>query len=190
MFHRFRPHRARGFAHPRHGRFGRPFEERALLGGHRRGGARLFGHGDLRWVLLRLIADKPSHGYELIKAIEESLGGAYSPSPGVIYPTLTLLEDLGLIAAVASEGARKAYGVTPEGTQALEENKSTVEGIFSRMAAVADRAGGGPAPQIVRAMENLRTAFRLKLQQGRLSEAQVTEVSAALDDAARRIESA
>src|SRR5437660_9772569 len=124
------------------------------LGGHYRGGGRggrlgrFFDHGDLRYVLLHLITEKPRHGYELIKAIEEQFGGAYSPSPGVVYPTLTLLEDLGLVAVVQSEGAKKAYGVTEEGIAALEENRLTVESIFQRIAAVAERAGGGPAPQI------------------------------------------
>ena len=68
----------------------------------------MFDQGDLKWVILQLIADKPSHGYELIKTIEERLGGAYSPSPGVIYPTLTLLEDLGYIAPAADAGSRRA----------------------------------------------------------------------------------
>ncbi|RZJ32272.1 MAG: PadR family transcriptional regulator, partial [Brevundimonas sp.] len=65
-------------------------------GGHRGGGKRLLARGDLRWLILSLIAeDGPAHGYELIKAIETRMGGAYAPSPGVIYPTLTLLEEMG-----------------------------------------------------------------------------------------------
>ncbi|RYF66006.1 MAG: PadR family transcriptional regulator, partial [Comamonadaceae bacterium] len=80
------------------------------------GGGRVFGHGGLRFVLLQLIADKPSHGYELIKAIEERLGGAYSPSPGTVYPTLTLLEELGYVSVgTADEGGRKRYTVTTAG---------------------------------------------------------------------------
>jgi len=149
---------------------------------------RVFEQGDLRWVLLRLIADKPSHGYELIKAIEERLGGVYSPSPGVIYPTLTLLEDMGLIAAVQSEGARKAFTITDEGRAALETNKATVEAIFQRIAQMAERAGGGPAPQIVRAMENLRTALRLRLEAGKLADIDVARIAAALDAAAKAVE--
>jgi len=156
----------------------------------RHGGGRVFDQGDLRWVILKLIAEKPSHGYELIKAIEDRLGGAYSPSPGVVYPTLTLLEDLGYVAVVQSEGAKKAYGITEDGTKALEENLATVETIFQRIAAVAERAGGGPAPQIVRAMENLRTALRLKLEQGTLTDAQVADIARSLDAAAQGVEQA
>jgi DNA-binding PadR family transcriptional regulator len=188
MFHHHRSGQERRHARPRFSRF---FEEHGAPMRHgRRGGGRVFDQGDLRWVLLRLIADKPSHGYELIKAIEERLGGAYSPSPGVVYPTLTLLEDLGLIAAAQSEGARKAFSATAEGLKALEENQAIVEAIFQRIATVAERIGGGPSPQVVRAMENLRTALRLKLEQGRLNQTQADAVAAALDAAARAVEQA
>ncbi|HLZ84235.1 MAG TPA: PadR family transcriptional regulator [Caulobacteraceae bacterium] len=179
----------RGFGHGRGGRgfgpFGPPGSDGPRFG--RRG--RFFEQGDLRWVLLGLIAEKPSHGYELIKAIEERLGGAYSPSPGVVYPTLTLLEDMGLIAAAQQDGARKAFAITDEGRAALETNKSTVEAIRQKMAQFAEMAGGGPAPQIVRAMENLRTALRLKLESGKLAGDQVARIAAALDAAAKAVES-
>ncbi len=164
-------------------------EERSAHGRRERhGGGRVFDQGDLRWVILKLISEKPSHGYELIKAIEERLGGAYSPSPGVIYPTLTLLEEMGLVAIVQSDGAKKAYAITPEGAQALAENGPALEAIFKRIADVAERLGGGPDPRIVRAMENLRLALRLKLERGKLSDSQVTAVTAALDLAAQTIE--
>ena len=192
MHHHHDRHRERGHSHPRGGRFGRFLQERAMHGRGSRhgGGGRVFDQGDLRWVILKLISEKPSHGYELIKAIEERLGGAYSPSPGVVYPTLTLLEELGLVAVVQSDGAKKAYGITDEGAKALEENLSTVETIFQRIAAVAERAGGGPAPQVVRGMENLRTALRLKLERGGLSEIQAVAIAKALDAAAQAIEQA
>ena len=123
-----------------------------MRGERGRGGGRVFDQGDLRWVILRLLAEKPSHGYELIKAIEEKLGGAYSPSPGVIYPTLTLLEDMGFAVVTPGAGAKKAYAITHEGAAALADNKATIDSIFQRIAAVAERNAGGPAPQIVRAM--------------------------------------
>src|SRR6266850_289473 len=103
------------------------------FGGHHRGGGRggrigrVFDHGDLRYVLLQLIAEKPRHGYELIKAIEEKFGGMYSPSPGIIYPTLTLLAELGYIRPEGSEGARKQYAITPEGTAFLTANQAVVD---------------------------------------------------------------
>src|SRR5262245_5229881 len=154
-------------------------------GGRRRG--RVFDQGDLRYVILALIAEKPRHGYELIKAIEDKLGGAYSPSPGVIYPTLTLLEELGHARVSAEEGGKKLYEITPEGTAFLEANRATVDGLFGRMAEVNAAQGGEPAPQVLRAIENLRFALRLKLSRG-LSEDQVQAVTAILDDAARKVE--
>jgi DNA-binding PadR family transcriptional regulator len=187
--HRHREGRERDLSHPRGGRFGRFMHERGAHGGRERhGGGRVFDQGDLRWVILKLISEKPSHGYELIKAIEERLGGAYSPSPGVIYPTLTLLEELGLVSVVQSEGAKKAYAITTEGEVALQENQAAVEAIFKRIADVAERLGGGPDPRIIRAMENLRLALRLKLERGKLGDAQVAAVTAALDLAAQTIE--
>src|SRR5665213_1857976 len=177
MHHYGTRHNERSMSHPRGGRFGRFMHERSTHGPRRHGGGRVFDQGDLRWVILKLISQKPSHGYELIKQIEDQLGGAYSPSPGVVYPTLTLLEDLGYVSAVVSEGAKKAYAITEEGTAALDENKATVETIFQRIAAVAERAGGSPAPQIVRAMENLRLALRLKLERGQLGEAKITDIA-------------
>jgi DNA-binding PadR family transcriptional regulator len=167
--------------------FARHAMERHGLGRHGRRG-RVFGQGDLRFALLKLIADKPSHGYELIKEIEDRLGGAYSPSPGVVYPTLTHLEELGYIRPVEADGARKAYEITDEGRKVLAENKAIVEEIFRRVAAAAERAEAVPPHQIVRAMENLRLALRLRLERGKLSDGQIADVAAALDAAAQTLD--
>src|SRR6202040_3899301 len=127
-----------------------------------RGGGlgRFFAHGDLRLVILQLIAEKPRHGYELIKAIEERVAGAYSPSPGVIYPTLTLLEELGYVAVSPGEGARKLHEITDAGRAFLTANRPSVDALFARMEQASQARGGGTAPQILRAMENLRLALR------------------------------
>lgn len=154
-----------------------------------RGGGRFFDHGDLRLVVLKLIADKPSHGYELIKAIETAAGGAYSPSPGVIYPTLTLLEELGYVAASDAGGGKKLYAVTDEGQAFLAANAQPVGGLFARMAEAASRSAAF-APQILRARENLKTALRLKLHAAALTPEQVAAVAKALDDAAAAVEAA
>jgi DNA-binding PadR family transcriptional regulator len=84
---------------------------------------RFFAHGDLRLVILRLIAEKPRHGYEIIKEIEERVGGAYSPSPGVIYPTLTLLEEVGYVDVTPGEGARKLHTITEAGRSFLSATR-------------------------------------------------------------------
>src|SRR5215472_14792001 len=113
----------------RHGELG---EGRRGFRGRWGGGMRMFGAGDLRYVILQLISEKPSHGYEIIKSIEERLGGAYAPSPGVVYPMLTMLEEMGY-ANSTTEGTRKLYAITEEGSKALAENKAMVDALFSRI---------------------------------------------------------
>jgi DNA-binding PadR family transcriptional regulator len=93
----------------------------------------MFGHGDLKFVILSLLAEKPRHGYEIIKELEERIGGSYSPSPGTVYPTLSLLEDLGYARAQTEEGNRKVFEITDEGRKYLEENRSTIDDIFGRV---------------------------------------------------------
>src|SRR3954453_3368735 len=100
--------------------------------GGRRGrrSRRMFESGELRLVLLKLIADEPRHGYDLIRAIEEMTGGEYAPSPGVVYPTLTLLQDMGLFEEAPGEGPRKSFQVTEEGRSYLDERAEESEGLF------------------------------------------------------------
>ncbi len=173
----FSRHPFGGFSH--HGR-----GERGERGGR---GERVFDSGDLRFVILALIAEKPSHGYELIKAIEEKLGGGYTPSPGVVYPTLTLLEELGYVTVEAQDGGKKLYSITDAGTAFLAENQRTVDGLFARMDQARSR-GGRFSPQIMRAMENLKTALKYRLMEGPLTEAEVQALAAAIDQAALAIE--
>ncbi len=184
--------------HWQHARFGRhPFagriglEERGERGGRHGMGRgrpeRVFDSGDLRFVILALIAEKPSHGYELIKAIEDKLGGGYSPSPGVVYPTLTLLEELGYASVQAQDGGKKLYTITDEGSAFIAANQKTVDAIFARMDEAASR-GGRFSPQIMRAMENLRTALKYRLAEGALSDTDVQAIAAALDQAALAVE--
>ena len=164
------------FGYERHGRGGRS------------GLGRFFAHGDLRLVILHLIAEKPRHGYEIIKAIEEQVGGAYSPSPGVIYPTLTLLEELGHVTVSTGDGAKKLHTITAEGRAYLEAYRPAVDALLARMEEASRVHGGGPAPQIMRAMENLKLALRLRLSRGPLSEEQVNAVATAIDIAATSVE--
>jgi DNA-binding PadR family transcriptional regulator len=95
---------------------------------------RIFEQGDLKYVILRLLEEKPRHGYEIIKELEDRFGGAYSPSPGTVYPTLTMLEDLGYAKVTEDEGGRKVYEITPEGAAYLAEHSTTVDSIFERIA--------------------------------------------------------
>ena len=146
----------------------------------------MFEQGDLRFVVLKLLAEKPAHGYEIIKAVEHQFGGAYAPSPGIVYPTLTMLEEQGFIAIVEEAGSRKLYGLTETGRAELERSKLDVERVFARMREYRQRYGGGPAPEILRAMENLQTALRLRLDRGGPED--VSKITAVIDGAARAIE--
>jgi DNA-binding PadR family transcriptional regulator len=145
----------------------------------------MFGAGDLRYVILHLISEKPSHGYEIIKSIEERLAGAYAPSPGVIYPMLTMLEEMGW-ASSTTEGTRKLYSITEEGAKALAENKAMVDALFSRIEHMRQEFSRQRPQQIERAIENLRMALRMKL--GSLTTEQIHAVTDILDDATKKIE--
>ena len=158
-------------------------------GGHdgRPGRPRMFEQGDLRFVILKLLSDKPAHGYEIIKLVEERFGGGYAPSPGIVYPTLTLLEELGQIAVAQTDGARKLFDITEAGRAVLDDNLASVDRIFHRMEEVRQRMGGTPAPQIVRAMENLKTALRLKREGGPFTAEQIAAIATILDEAAKAV---
>lgn len=163
-----------GFGHGRHGFRGRG-----------RGEGRMFGSGDLRYVILQLISEKPSYGYEIIKSIQERLGGDYAPSPGIVYPMLTMLEEMGY-ASVVVEGTRKLYTITPEGAKALAENKAIVDVLFARMDSRRAAYANQRPQQIERAVENLRMALRMKM--GSLTTEQINAVTDIIDAAAKQIE--
>jgi len=149
---------------------------------------RMFESGELRLVLLKLIADEARHGYDLIRAIEDMTGGEYAPSPGVIYPTLTLLQDMGLIEEAPGEGPRKAFQATEEGRKHLEEREEEVEALFERLRDLAPREGSSAGPAIGRAVKNLMTALRHRIGRDALDDELLHEIAAILDEAAQRIE--
>ena len=158
-------------------------------GGGRRGRERkrMFESGELRLVLLKLIVDQPRHGYELIKAIEEMTGGEYAPSPGVVYPTLTMLEDMGLIAEKKSKDSKKIYEATDEGRAHLGENPDEVEELIDRLEAHGQRRRG-QRPEIGRAIGNLMTALRNRIAHEGWNDELLEDVVDILDEAAQRIE--
>jgi DNA-binding PadR family transcriptional regulator len=188
--HRFHNEDGQDDGGDRHRGFRGPFHRHGggMRGPGMRNRARMFEQGDLRLVILKLLAAKPAHGYEIIKLVEERFGGSYAPSPGVVYPTLTLLEELGQIAVVQTDGARKLYDITEEGRAALEAERPVVDRIFERIEEVRRRHGGSSDPRIVRATENLKTALRLRLEAGPLTPEQATAIATILDDAAKAVE--
>lgn len=148
---------------------------------------RLFDSGELRLVILQLVSEKPSYGYEIIKAIEERLSGGYAPSPGVVYPTLTLLEEEGYATVTSTEGNKKLYTVTEQGLEYLKTNEPVIKAIFGRMEQAGKVFGRGRSPQIMRALMNLKFALKMRASQGNLSAEQIRKICDAIDSAARVI---
>ena len=105
--------------------------------------SQMFESGEVKFVILRLLKEKPRHGYEVIKALEEKLAGCYTASPGTVYPTLQLLEDQGYV-RVVEEAGKKVYHITPEGEAFLESNKDAIEDIFDRVRDTVRDFAGGP----------------------------------------------
>ena len=149
---------------------------------------RMLAHGDLRLIALALIAEQPRHGYDIIKALEEKTEGWYSPSPGIVYPTLTFLEEAGYLTSQA-DGSKRLYTITAEGSAHLKENRAMVEALLERLAAVGERFArrreetddrhGPRVPRLVRAaLENLRDVAAERLKSDAEAEAKVVDVLA------------
>ncbi len=170
-----------GFVH-----FAETFAERGGRGGGRR---RLFDGGELRLVLLRLIGDQPRHGYDLIRAIEERTGGAYAPSPGVVYPTITLLTDMGHIEEQVPEGGggnRKLFAATAEGQAVLAEKAEEIAQLMARLDALGQARERTDNVSIRRAMHNLKAVLMHKLHDADVETIQ--SAVALIDEAAGKIE--
>lgn len=186
MFHHKHTHRcgSRSGGWSRGGGYGSPWS-----GGHDGGRSRrMFDAGELRLVLLKLIADEPRHGYELIREIEALTGGQYAPSPGVIYPTLSMLAEMAMIAEQQSDDTRKRFAITPEGAAHLAENREAVEALMARLEGVgaeANRADGAP---IRRAMGNLSVALKERLARGGFSPDTLHDIAGLIDEVAQKIE--
>jgi DNA-binding PadR family transcriptional regulator len=145
----------------------------------------VFDQGDLKYVILSLLAEKPRHGYEVIKAIEERFGGAYSPSPGTVYPTLTMLEDMGYASVRQEESGKKVYEITDAGRQYLADNRSAVDDIFSRITDFAQNLFGEPMMRVHRAMRDVGRAVYVRDM--RRTPEQIAKIGEILERAAKEI---
>ena len=185
------PHQHMHFARFGEGRepFGRGFGRREHGGrGFGGGRERLFDGGQLQLVILHLLAEEPSYGYQLIKTMETRLAGGYAPSPGVIYPTLTMLEEEGFATANVSESGKKVYTVTEEGKAHLAANKRVLEEILSRLEQAGQGFERGRSPLIMKAFMNLRGAVQARVTRGNLSTEQLGAIAEAIDAAAKAID--
>ena len=182
--------------HGRHGRFagrgrefGGPWGWEGFGGAGRGGrGRRMFDGSELRLVLLKLIADQPRHGYDLIREIEELTGGEYTPSPGMIYPTLTLLDDTGLIAEQQAEGAKKLFAVTDEGRAHLDENAEEVEALIARLTRLGEKSRSSQGHGVRRAMMNLGMALRNRYMAGDFDDETLRKLVDLIDETAKKVE--
>jgi DNA-binding PadR family transcriptional regulator len=191
MFHRHFDDQIR---HHGHGGFGRgPFSgwrsHGRGFGGVQRREGRMFDGGELRLVILKLVAEKPRYGYEIIKELGERVGGEYSPSPGVVYPTLTMLEEMGYASASQDPQGRKLYTLTAEGEKVLADNKAEIDAIFARFGDNDEGRFAGFV-SVKRAMLNLRATLRLRLRGRAATPEQIQAIVDALDAAAKAIERA
>jgi DNA-binding PadR family transcriptional regulator len=172
-----------------HGGFGHgPFHRWRSRGssfGDREG--RMFDGGELRLAILALVAEKPRYGYEIIKELGERVGGEYSPSPGVVYPTLTMLEEMGYASASQDQAGRKLYTLTPEGEKVLADNKAQIDAIFARFGESDERRFSGFI-STKRAVDNLRAVVRSRLRGRAATPDQLQAIVDALDAAAKTIE--
>ena len=159
-------------------------------GGRGRGGARrrIFDGAALRLILLSLIEQQPRHGYELIRQIEELSGGVYAPSPGVVYPTLTMLSEMGLIEEVVAEGSRKQFSITAAGSANLAENHGQVEQLLERLGRLGSDGESADHTPIARALENLNSVLRHRLSREGTSVSSIHDAAALIDEAAQKIE--
>jgi DNA-binding PadR family transcriptional regulator len=155
--------------------------------GHGPWRGRVFEKGDLKYVILDLLEEKPSHGYEVIRALEGRFRGFYSPSPGSVYPTLQLLEDLGYVSATQQDG-KKVYRITDEGRKFLEENRGSVEDIWGRV-------GGGWDPEVAAELHEMKhdlagvgRLFGREMHAGRLNREKLRRIREVISGASREIE--
>jgi DNA-binding PadR family transcriptional regulator len=188
-----------------HGHWATGRMRRRRFGGHGFGGGRhgmgdgdtmragrMLAHGDLRLIALALIAEQPRHGYEIIKLLEEKTSDWYSPSPGIVYPTLTYLEDVGYV-TVQTEGSKKLYSITDEGRAHLEQNRDLVDSVLDRLAAIGERVarmrrmqgndrederGSRLPPLVDAALDNLRDVAAKRLEGDADAEPRVVEILA------------
>lgn len=161
----------------------------AMAGGAPRGRRRrMFDGSELQLVLLKLIADQPRHGYDLIKQIEEMTARAYAPSPGVVYPTITLLEDMGLIEEQQADGAKKLFAVTAAGRTHLEERAEEVAALFARLTELAEARNRPDSASVRRAMGNLRSVLMHRFARGDIDTDTLHRIVGLIDEVAQKIE--
>lgn len=151
---------------------------------------RMFDSGELRLVILRLLAEEARHGYDLIRALEEMTGGAYAPSPGTVYPTLTLLEDMGLVEEQESDGKKRLFAATKAGKAYLKERKDEVDRLMERLEGHGEQRQKFTADtqELKPAIKRLMKAFWVKMAESEGDAETLGEIARIINKAAAKIE--
>ncbi|MBW0145644.1 PadR family transcriptional regulator [Sphingomicrobium sp. B8] len=152
--------------------------------------ARMFDSGELRLVILHLLAEEARHGYDVIRALEEMTGGAYAPSPGTVYPTLTLLEDMGLIEEREPDGKKRLFAATKDGKKYLKDRAEEVEALLERLEGHGERQhkAHSDTKPIKPAVKRLMKAFWMKMAETNGDEETLEKIAAIVNKAAKKIE--
>lgn len=169
-------------------KFARAFAAAAFEGAKAKRRARVFRRGELRLVLLHLVSQEPRHGYDLIQQIEELTGGHYAPSPGIVYPTLTLMADMDLIDEKVDDSGKKVYSIADAGTTLLAEEEKHVADILARLEGIAQMDQAVDGASIRRAVGNMKSAIRIRLADEEKGSEKILDVAAIIDEAASKIE--
>ncbi len=154
------------------------------------GGGRMFDQGDLKLVILRLLDEKPRHGYEIIKELEDRSGGRYTPSAGAVYPTLTMLEDMGFAVATTEDGGKKVFTITDAGREHLQQNRPVVDELFERVGQMGEAVFGDAVRPAREAMINLAREFGAAMMSSHRNAEQATKIAEILQRAAADIRTA
>jgi DNA-binding PadR family transcriptional regulator len=162
-------------------------KESAVFGRKRSGADRMFGKGDLKYVFLDLLKEKPRHGYDLIRALEERFSGQYTASPGTVYPVLQMLEDMGYVSVEQQDG-RKTYTVTPAGDLFLAERQTQIQEIWQRARGYCGSWGHEDFTDMMEELRELGTLFGRGGRMGRLDSGRVALIRDVLGNARREIE--
>lgn len=179
-------HREHGFG-PRHGRGFRRGPGGGPWGEGFSGRERLFDAGDIRLVILKLLDEQPSYGYQLIKRLEERLAGGYTPSAGVVYPTLTMLEEEGL-ASVATAENKKVYSLTEEGRNHLARHAGRLQELSERLEEAGAGFRRGRSPELMKAFTDLRDAVAARMMRGKATPEQIRKIADAIHAAAKAVD--
>ncbi|WP_254306053.1 PadR family transcriptional regulator [Sphingopyxis sp. BSNA05] len=180
--------RGRGRGGPPGEKFARAFAQAAFEGGKGKRRARMFRRGELKLLALHLIAEEPRHGYDLIRQIEELTGGHYAPSPGIVYPTLTLMAEMDLIDEKVDGDGKKIYSITEAGSARLAEEEAQIAEILERLEGVSKMGEASDGASVRRAMHNLKSAIRIRLAEEEKGSDKILDVTAIIDEAASKIE--